>query len=71
MDLQTISLTRFLFKFRLHVFSVFRMELKNVENYVEAMVTSVAVDFQSYLQFMFLLVHMKETTLCCFYRYAQ
>lgn len=44
------------------------MGLKNVGSYVEAMVTSAAVGFQNYLQFMFQLVLMKETTLFCFYR---
>ncbi|KAL6585814.1 acyl-coenzyme A oxidase [Orobanche minor] len=48
-----------------------RMELKNVESYVEAMVTFAAVGFLNYLQFMFQLVHMKETTLSYFYKVAR
>lgn len=48
-----------------------RMELKNVGNYVVAMVTYVAVGYLSYLQFTSLPVHMKETTLFCFYRYVK
>lgn len=46
-----------------------RMELRNVESYVEDMVTYAAVGFQNCLQYMFQLVHMKETTLSCFCRY--
>ena len=46
-----------------------RMELKNAGNCVVAMVTYVAVGCPSYLQFTSLPVHMKETTLFCFYRY--
>jgi len=45
------------------------MELKNAANYVVDMVTFVAVVSPSYLQSMFLPAHMKETTLCCFYRF--
>lgn len=44
------------------------MGLKNAVNYVVGMVTYVAVGFLSYLQFMFLPVLMKGTTLCYFYR---
>lgn len=40
-----------------------RMVLKNAGNYVVAMDIFVLADFQNYLQFMSLLVHMKETTL--------
>lgn len=46
-----------------------RTQLKNVENYVVVMVTWAAVVFLSYLRFIFLPVHMKETILFCFYRY--
>ena len=48
-----------------------RMQLKNAGNYVVAMVTFVAVGYQSYLQFTSLPVHMKETTLFYFYRYVK
>lgn len=48
-----------------------RMQLKNAGNYVVAMVTFVAVGYQSYLQFTSLLVHMKETMLFYFYRYVK
>ena len=47
------------------------MELKNAVNYVVAMVTFVAVVSLSYLQSMFLPAHMKETMLCCFYRFVE
>jgi dolichyl-phosphate-mannose--protein O-mannosyl transferase len=48
-----------------------RMGLKHVGNYVVAMVTFVAVGYQSYLQFTSLPVHMKETMLFCFYRFVK
>jgi len=48
-----------------------RMLLKNVGNFVVAMVIFVPVGFLNCLQYMSLPVHMKETMLCSFYRYTE
>lgn len=50
------------------IFLILRMALKNVENYVVAMVIFVAVGFLSYLLSMFLPALTKEIMLFCICR---
>lgn len=49
---------------------IFRMELKSAGNYVVVMVIYAVVGFPSYLLYIFQHALMKETTLCCNYRYT-